>query len=151
MTSYKLIGHKFRTLFQFLVGVVVEKNDDFGHIALCIKDLLRDIYSAGFRFRLFLCSFCGLSILLHTRLGGRNSLVLVIIEQCRACASGEHLALACNQPFQVEGGVLSGHVDKEVESRLIASGEDMRYAGSRNTDAVGELGLADVFGLEKLL
>ena len=62
-----------------------------------------------------------------------------------------HPPAACYQPLQIELWILPGHPLDEIEAWLVPTGKDMGNARTGDANAVGELGLADIFGGQKLL
>ena len=62
-----------------------------------------------------------------------------------------HLAFSVDQPLQIDERVVAGHVGDEIEARLVAAGQDVGDTGTGHADLIGELGLRDVLGGEKLL
>ncbi len=61
-----------------------------------------------------------------------------------------HFAPSGEKPFQVKGGVMEHQAFKEVVARLVAPGQNMGHRTARNGKGVGELGLRDILGLQKL-
>ena len=62
-----------------------------------------------------------------------------------------HPSAAGDQPLEIELGVLPGHPLDEIETWFVPSRQDVGNARSGDADTVGELGLADIFGGQKLL
>ena len=62
-----------------------------------------------------------------------------------------HPAFAGQEPVHADLREVYGHGFQEIESRLVPTGQDMGYPGARDTERVRELGLRDVFRVQKLL
>ena len=61
-----------------------------------------------------------------------------------------HFAPSGEQPLQVKGGVMEHQAFKEVVTGLVAPSQNMGHGTARNGKGVGELGLRDILGLQKL-
>ena len=61
-----------------------------------------------------------------------------------------HFAPSGEQPLQVKGGIMEHQALKEVVAGLVAPGQNMGHGTACNGKGVGELGLRDILGLQKL-
>ena len=62
-----------------------------------------------------------------------------------------HPAAARQEPVHADPGVVDGHGLQEIESRLVPSRQDVRNAGARDAQRIGQLGLRDIFCVQELL
>jgi len=62
-----------------------------------------------------------------------------------------HLAAPRKKPIQAQFGVVKMQTLQKIVPRLVPARENVGDTGPRDLEGVGELGLGNVFGLEKLL